>query len=253
MRQKTSLNPSSLRRAIAFSVLCATACVPCGLAALAAGPAEEPKVIAKQCREKGAEEACEYLVVDRGWVKTIARGGRGEPHVVGPYLREYQHLVADSEAPVKELTSPRDWRVVVTRGFDRVPRPMPTFFLYFFDSQGELKLKVRGDIFLERIQVGFIFGTPTELLLVTERSETGISYSTEVWCLPQEGLPKRLLFEGGAVERIVPPSPAGLGGLVIVYTEAGAARQQERTREGFWAWDEKSQRFRPEAGVPPSR
>jgi hypothetical protein len=140
--------------------------------------------------------------------------------------------------------SPGHWRVVVTRGFDgEAWRPGTIFYLYFFDPHGVLRLKSAGDLFLERARIGLLFGTSTELLAVCQRSETGISYSTQVWVLPRAGSPQEVLFEGGGLESVSAGGKGKAGGLYITYLVNDKGDNQKNATRVFWRWEEPAKKF----------
>jgi hypothetical protein len=195
------------------------------------------EIISRSCSTSTDE--CQYLIVDSGWVKL----GRQSPdadqaQVVGPYLHEYQHLVSSTEAATKEFVSAGGWRVVVTRGFETEYRLAgSTFYLYFFDPQGALMLKSKGDLFLEQARVGQLFGTSAEFFVVSMRSEVGDSYTTQAWILPRQGAPRSVMDTDGVLTSVV---VAGVKGLRIL----SPGHRQERGRQTLWKWDESSQLFK---------
>ena len=200
------------------------------------------ELIARDCAPWDPKE-CQYLFTD-GFVKLGRSPDPDKAVILGPYMREYKNLVSRSEAPLRELVSPGHWRVVVTRGFDdKAWRPGTIFHLYFFDPHGVLRLKSAGDLFLERARIGYLFGTSTELLAVCQRSETGISYSTQVWVLPAAGSPQEVLFEGGGLGSVSAGVKGKLGGLYITYLIDGKGDSQSNPTRVFWRWEESAKKF----------
>jgi len=204
------------------------------------GVRSQGPVIARSC-PFGAGQECYTLLIDGGFVKSGFSDDPEKCTVDGPYLKEWQHLVDPTEAPVKELTSPRGWKIVVTLGFaGRTAGPI--FYLYFFDNHGERQLKASGDLFLEKSEIGVLFGTPDEFLVIDERGETGISHVTEAWLLPKQGRPERVLFTGGMLFTIKQGEGKKKPGLYINSYEATDSRKGV-WRKSFFEWRADSKTF----------
>ncbi len=126
-------------------------------------------------------ERCNYIFVD----KDVLRGASADERVasvVGPYLSQYQNLVPPGEAPFKAIKTRDGGQVVFALAFEKDFRLAgPIFVIYFLDRSGKVTLRSEGDLFLEAVQLTELLPARSEFLVVSMRSETGISYTTEVW------------------------------------------------------------------------
>jgi hypothetical protein len=205
------------------------------LVVIAVGQAE---VIAQRCDGPPASP-CEYLFID-DFVKWGRTPNPDQAILLGPYLREYRDLLPRNEAPVKEFKSAKGWRVVVTRGFEKEYRfAGPIFYAYFVDPHGRIQLRFAGDLFLEDGRIGSLFGSPTELFVVTSRSEVGDSFVTAAWVLPSDGRPVKVMETSGLLISVAPGSTNTSAGLYIASPRSGGGPPPSV----LWKWHEAEKQF----------
>lgn len=146
---------------------------------------------------------CQALAVQGGVVKYIDQTPPSPRTLdIGKYLADPQKVLPLTEAPIRDLRSPRGWRVVASAFLHHDPDNAgePGVRLRFFDSHGTEQLT---DDILEspdRISVNRPFGDGDEVLVVTSEEEHSYNVETELWLLPGSGKPKRLLWVRGAFE-----------------------------------------------------
>jgi hypothetical protein len=155
--------------------------------------------IARKCRARPL--VCHYIFADKVVRTGTHADGRGAT-VVGPYLSQYQKLLPADEAPFNVLKARNGQQVVFALAFEREFRLAgPIFVMYFLDRSGKVILRSEGDMILEVASLAGLLPSRDEFLVVSMRSEVGISHTTEVWALgaPQ---PKKLYFDAGVVHSI---------------------------------------------------
>jgi hypothetical protein len=202
------------------------------LALAALSTAALAKEIARKC-DSTPPGTCNYIFVD----KDVRKGSSIEERtasVVGPYLGQYQNLVLPSEAPFKAVNTRDGGQVVFALAFEKEFRfAGPIFVMYFVDRSGKVTLRSEGDLNLEAVRLAEVLPARNEFLVISMRSETGISDSTEVWALgpPQ---PKKVYSNGGVLTAIEKGS-ATLKGRIIL---AGVIDNGT-----ILAWDERTQQM----------
>lgn len=178
-------------------------------------------------------ERCNYIFVD----KDVRKGASADERiasVVGPYLSQYQNVVPPSEAPFKAMKTRDGGQVVFTLAFEKEFRLAgPIFVVYFLDRSGNVTLRSEGDLHLEAVQLTELLPARNEFLVVSMRSETGISYTTEVWALgPAQ--PTRVYFDGGVLIRIEKGS-ASRSARIILGSVVGRGK--------ILSWDQRKQQM----------
>ncbi len=210
--------------------------------------------MARSCQGPGARLPCWVLFVEGGEVRKGLLGSRGgitNASRVGPYIRELQALVSPREAPVTDIVAPSGWRVVSTLGFEGVYRLAgPIHYLYLFSPDGRIQLKESADVVLERLEIGRLFDSASEFLLITNRGEVAISVMTEIWLLGGDrymGLgrsPQLVLDVNGKIAEVRKPGPGIKPGVVIRYPIPGEGGHDDRWGIAIWEWDEADRSFR---------
>lgn len=181
---------------------------------------------------------CQGLAVQGGVVKFVDKA----PHaprtlVIGPYLRAIQHLVPRTEAPIRNLRSRRGWRIIVSAILDH-DEGDTKLRVRFFDPAGVSRITDDVLSAVEQIEIGNVFGSGDEIFAISSEQEHAYNVQTEIWFLPEQGDPKRLLWSPGIFKGFV----HGLAGKppgVIVDRETydGVhAKTKGRHRE-FYTWN----------------
>jgi hypothetical protein len=200
-------------------------------AALTAVVPLSAREIARKC-DSIRPPQCNYIFVDKD-VRKGASADERTASVVGPYLNEYQALVPSREAPFKAVKTRDGGQIVFTLAFEKEFRLAgPIFVMYFLDRSGKVTLRSEGDLHLEAVQLTELLPARNEFLVVSMRSESGISYTTEVWALGQSK-PKKAYFDGGVLESVEKGSASRKGRILLDH-------EDERT---ILSWDERKQQM----------
>jgi hypothetical protein len=154
--------------------------------------------------------------------------------VVGRYLSQYQNWVPPGEAPFKAIKTRDGGQVIFTLAFEKEFRLAgPIFVIYFLDRSGKVTLRSEGDLYLEAAQLTELLPARNEFLVVSMRSETGISDTTVVWALGQSQ-PKQVYFDGGVLIRIEKGNATRKAQIIL----GGVADNGK-----ILSWDERQQRL----------
>jgi hypothetical protein len=197
---------------------------------LAAATVTAPGQIDSVCRG-----FCATLAVQDGAVRLVDLMPPTRNLVVGNYIRADQHLVPATEAPVRDLRSPRGWRVIVSAFLDHEDVAV-RLRLRFFDPSGALR--EQGDLLsaLVSAQIGTLFDGD-EIFGVTSMEEHAYNDQLEIWLLPESGKPRLLLELPGSFRAIV---GSALGVTVERETYDGVNAETKGRVQEFWAWDPKT-------------
>jgi len=199
------------------------------LLALSATVSLAAREVARKCSSSPSER-CNYIFVDKDVSKGTYADGRGAS-VVGPYLSEYQNLVRPGEAPFKAVKTRDGEQVVFTLAFETEFRLAgPIFVMYFLDRLGKVTLRSEGDLHLEAVQLTELLSARNEFLVVSMRSETGISYTTEVWALGQPQ-PTKVYFDGGVLSSIEKATATRRGRIVLGGFDRGRVLSWDERRQ----------------------
>jgi len=138
-------------------------------------------------------QSCQVLAVQDGVVRFIEdRPPAPRNLVLGHYVSADQRLVPRTEAPIRDVRSPRGWRIVVSACFIRGEYPSK-LRLRFFDPAGSMWVTHDILMTLEDVEVGRLFGDADEILAITSNEEHVYNAETEIWYLPEHGNPKQVL------------------------------------------------------------
>lgn len=96
--------------------------------------------IAKSCRQKGDKQVCQLLLVGEHTI-WYSRGDPSYARAVGPYLRQYQAIVARGEAPTRVISTRSGWKIIATRGSDPEQMFGPVHFYCFVDRRDAVRMK----------------------------------------------------------------------------------------------------------------
>jgi hypothetical protein len=182
---------------------------------------------------------CETLVVENGVVRLIDLVPPTRTLAVGSYVASDQHLVPAAEAPIRDLRSPRGWRIVVSAFLDHDEAEL-RLRVRFFDPRGELDETVDILSALEDARIGRLFGGNDEIVALTSNEEHSYSSQTGIWYLPERGKPKDLLSFGGGLENLSGNGAEIAGAAIKRETYDGIHADTKGTAREFWAWNAKT-------------
>jgi len=189
------------------------------------------------CREVDrvcVADQCKSLELEGGVVRFVDRFPPARNLVVGTYVAAAQSVVPATEAPIRELASPRGWRVVVSALLDHDEDEV-RLRLRFFAPNG-LLAKTEGLLSsLDEADVGYLFGGSDEILVVTSPEEHAYNARTEIWYLPTVGEPKALLSTVSTVGKFFPGNDPGV--TVERETYDGVRAETKGRVPEFWAWN----------------
>jgi hypothetical protein len=154
---------------------------------------------------------------------------------IGRYVAEDQQLVPRTEAPTLDLRSQRGWHVVVSAVLDHQELG-EKLRLRFFDSSGVLRLQDDLLMMLEQQRIGRLFGGADEVLAITSNEEHAYNSQTDVWFLPEQGDPKRVLSVRGVFQAFS-DSRESPGVVVFRQTYDGVHSETKGFIREEYAWD----------------
>jgi hypothetical protein len=168
------------------------------LQVLSLAAATIPGQVDSVCREY-----CQVLAVQGGVVKYIDQTPPApRAFDVGSYLAGDQTILPRTEAPIRDLRSQRGWRIIASAFLrhDGDNEGEPAVRIRFYDSHGSEPLTDDVLESLQRFSVGRPFGGEDEIFVVTSGEEHSYNVETELWYLPENGKPKRLVWLRGVFE-----------------------------------------------------
>jgi len=158
---------------------------------------------------------------------------------VGRYCRAAQHLVPDAEAPIRDLRSPTGWRVIVSAVLDH-NEGGAALRLRFFDPHGTPSIAHDVLYALMQDEIGRLFGGTDDIFAITTIEEHAYNAQTEIWLLPEQGAPTRLLSFSGVFERFVHRDIKGIPGVKVSrQTYDGVHAETKGTVRQFYAWNDR--------------
>jgi hypothetical protein len=183
---------------------------------------------------------CESLSVKGEFVRFIDSTPPPRTIVLGRLIPQAQHFVPQVEAPLWDMRSETRWRVIVS-----------AFLQHSGDNEGAVGLRARFfsggptlsgsfDMYglLEGANLGTLFGGDDDIFALTSNEEHAYDVETEIWLLPPNGIPRRLLAFPGVYDRFnraIGGRPAGV--LVSRETYDGEHAETKGRIKQFWAWD----------------
>jgi hypothetical protein len=193
------------------------------LIATAAGAKEVDRV----CRN----DDCSFLSVEQG-VVLLRDSSRSLK--LGAYVRTAQPLVPHYEAPIKSLRSPRGWHIVIGAFLYHSDQGEAGLRIRFFEPNGKLQATRPVLMALEQLQLGHLFGGDDDILAITTNEEHSYNSTTDIWLLPEGGVPKRL-FDGNATFELLPATDRGIR--INRQTYDGEHAETKGWKAEFWLWD----------------
>lgn len=196
---------------------------------LLASPAIVPGQVDSICREK-----CEILAVQGSRVKFIDQW-LNRTVVLGRYALSAQGLVPQTEAPVRDIVSPRGWRIVISAYLDHAKDELHMHLRLFGPDR---KLRETSSLLsvVEQVKVAGLAGGKGEVLAVASNEEHAYNAQTQMWLLPEQGSPKGLLdvqgdFAGFAGQNVV------TGVKIARQTYDGVHSETKGTVPEFYTWN----------------
>jgi hypothetical protein len=188
---------------------------------------------------------CKILAVQEGTVRLIDQSPPTRNLVLGKYMPAAQHLVPKTEAPILNLRSTRGWRIVASPYLDHNQDEL-LIHLRFFGPEG--RIRRTGDALMQIVQtsLGSLFGEDDEIFSITSGEEHAYNDQTEIWLLPQRGVPQLLLKFQGTYENFSPLTRGRKPGVMIArQTYDGVHAETKGIVQEFWTWDPKKRSLDP--------
>lgn len=185
---------------------------------------------------------CTRLTVGAGhvfWLRP-APFGQSERIEIGSYERRGEDAVPAREAAIRDLRSAAGWRVVVSVFLHRDKENAGDAGLRvrFFDPHGSLRTEDTVMAFLQDVELGRPFGGTDEIFMISSWQEHVYNVETDVWYLPAEGKPRRILFDVGSFASFVNgPSTVPKGIVILHQTYDGVDADTKGWLQQFYAWD----------------
>jgi hypothetical protein len=202
---------------------------------LVAASAAVPGQIDSICRDQ-----CEILAVQEGTVRFIDQWPPTRNLDLGKYAPAAQRLVPRTEAPVRDLRSPRGWRVVASVYLDHDEDEI-LMHIRFFGPDGKLRTTSGVLSALEQTAIGNLFGGNDEVFAITSNEEHAYNAQTELWLLPERGDPKLLIEIQGVPQNFSGQAAGTVPGVMIArQTYDGVRSETKGTVQEFYAWEPKT-------------
>jgi hypothetical protein len=153
------------------------------------------------------------------------------------YLHDWQGKVDPQEAPIGQHNSREGFVPILTVGFENQFRYAgPTRYVYAYSPSGMRILKSRGDLTLNKLHVGRIFGSGGEFLITSMLGEVAISEMVQVWVLTDSDAKLVLDIPAGLESvRKLPKAP----GLSLAALARSDRHDQDTWKVQFCAWNER--------------
>ena len=184
---------------------------------------------------------CQDLAVQGGLVRFMNQAPPVPRNlIIGNYLPRDQRFVPRTEAPIRDLHSPRGWHIVVSAFLhhDAENEGEPGLRVRFLDPRGAEQDKEDVLMTLDQVEVGQLFGGNDEILAITSEEEHAYNVETDIWFLPEQGKPKSLLSVQGTFENFVRSGVGRTPGVMIAReTYDGEHADTKGTVPEFYTWD----------------
>lgn len=146
-----------------------------------------------------ASGPCQSIVVRNAEVWLVV--GTYERYL-GPYVSDAGDLVPRKEAPVRTFHFQNGWSFVQTWGFGGSYRITgPLVFFHFLSPDRSKRLRERGDIIIDDMLVGDVFGVGREMLIASLNGGSAIAVTTRAWMVTPKG-PQKVLDVQGKLLRV---------------------------------------------------
>jgi hypothetical protein len=126
--------------------------------------AATPHEVDRVCRNGN----CDVLTVQQGVVRLVDPLRALD---LGRYLPAAQHFVPRDEAPIRNLLSPRQWRIVISAFLDHTINSEAGLRLRFFGSDGGLRATDDVLMAIEQVEEGRLFGGDDEIFGIQSNEE----------------------------------------------------------------------------------
>jgi len=184
------------------------------------------------------EDICDILATDQDGVAYIQPGIRRL--IIGKYVSAVQRLVPRTEAPIRDLRSPRGWHIVVSSFLYKEGEKagLAGLRVRFFGPDG--KLRGIGEVLmvLEGDEVGHLFGGDDDIFVIQSNVEHSYNSMVNMWLLPERGTPQRLIDVNATLGEF---SKIGGGARPGVWirrqTYDGEHAETKGWADEFWVWD----------------
>lgn len=200
-----------------------------------AAAAVVPGQIDRECRA-----FCATLAVQDGVVRFIDSMPPTANLEVGRLVGADQRLVPRTEAPIRDLRSPRGWHVVIGASLDH-EELVVRLRLHFFSPDGALKEEGELLSALVSTEIGTLFGGTDEILAVTSVEKHSYNDQSEIWLLPEDGKPKLVLALDGSFRTVAGNPSSVMRGITVerqIYD--GVHAETKGTVQEFYVWDPKA-------------
>jgi len=193
-----------------------------------------PGQIDSICRER-----CDVLAIQEGKVRYIDQW-LNRNLVLGTYVAGAQRFVPREEAPVRDLRSPNGWRVIISVAIEHKEDDL-LVRLRFFGPNHLLRATGEALAFVEQARIGNLFGGADAIFAITSSEEHAYNTLTNIWFLPERGLPKMLLEVNGVYKSFADSVKGqGAGVTIARQTYDGANSETKGTVQEFWKWNSDS-------------
>jgi hypothetical protein len=180
------------------------------------------------------EDVCEILTLEKGKVIYVEPGIRRP--ALGAYVRVAQRFVPGTEAPIRDLQSPRGWHIVVSSVLQK--EDSPRLRVRFFGPDGNLRATGEVLMTLEGIEVGRLFGGTDDIFAIQSSEEHSYNSMISVWLLPERGEPHQLIEENATQGKFSKRGKGNRPGVWINRQTYDGVHAETKGWVGeFWIWD----------------
>jgi hypothetical protein len=145
--------------------------------------------------------------------------------------------VPPTEAPIRDLRSPRGWHVVVS-SFLHQEDSTAALRVRFFRPDGKLAGTDEGPMMLDDTVIGRLFGGPDEIFAFVSSENRNFNSTTEIWLLPRQGEPRRLLDRNATLGKFSKNGNQNRAGVLLRReTYGGINGDTKGWIDEFWIWD----------------
>jgi len=149
-------------------------------------------------------------------------------------------LVPRTEAPIGDLRSAKGWRIVASLYLDHDEEEV-LMRLRFFGPDDRLRTTDEALPYLEKVQLGNLFGGADEIFGLTTNEEHTYNAQTAIWFLPSSGPPRVLLSFSGTMQQFTTLKSGKSAGVVIAHqTYDGVDSRTKGSKLEFYAWEEQT-------------
>jgi hypothetical protein len=158
--------------------------------------------------------------------------------VIGKYANSGQRFVPHNEAPIRDLRSPRGWRVIVSSFLRRDESPEAGLRVRFFGPDGKIRRTDKILMTLEEVELGNLFGATDDILAITSNEEHSYNSSTDIWLLPERGEPRELIAANATLGKFSRVGRDARPGVWIKrQSYDGVHAETKGGVDEFWLWD----------------